>query len=71
LNASKPYFARKILITGTESTGKTTLTNALAQLYDTSCAYEEGRYYSKYNLGGNDLVYQLEDFLNICWEQRK
>jgi HTH-type transcriptional repressor of NAD biosynthesis genes len=59
------------LITGTESTGKTTLTNLLSKTFSTSCAYEEGRYYSLYHLGGNNLVYQSEDFLNICWEQRK
>ncbi|EHQ25151.1 AAA family ATPase [Mucilaginibacter paludis] len=41
--AVKPYFAIKVVILGTESTGKTTLTQQLAAHYNCSCVLEAGR----------------------------
>lgn len=39
----KPYFAIKVVILGTESTGKTTLTNKLSQHFNCSKVFEAGR----------------------------
>ena len=36
LGAARPFFSKKVLIAGTESCGKTTLTKCLANLYNTS-----------------------------------
>ncbi|MFC0518216.1 AAA family ATPase [Mucilaginibacter angelicae] len=41
--AVKPYFAVKVVILGTESTGKTTLTKQLAAYYNSSFVLEAGR----------------------------
>jgi len=42
LGAARPFFAKKVLIAGTESCGKTTLTKCLAKLYNTSWSEEVG-----------------------------
>jgi HTH-type transcriptional repressor of NAD biosynthesis genes len=39
----KEFFIKKVLITGTESVGKSTLTKKLAEHYDTHFVYEVGR----------------------------
>lgn len=46
LGAARPFFAKKVLITGTESCGKTTMTKYLAKMFHTSWSEEVGRYYS-------------------------
>lgn len=71
LGSARPFFTQRILITGTESCGKTTLTKMLAKVHNTSWAREEGRYYSSKYFGGNEEVFIKEDFFNICWEQRQ
>ena len=71
LGSARPYFAKRVLITGTESCGKTTLTKMLAKVLFTSWAQEEGRYYSARNMGGNELVFNESDFFEICLEQRR
>jgi len=40
LGPARPFFAKKVLIAGTESCGKTTLTKCLAKLYNTSWSEE-------------------------------
>lgn len=65
LGSARPHFAKKILITGTESCGKTTVTKYLAKIFHTSWVEEVGRYYSERYLGGNDDVYTIEDFEKI------
>lgn len=40
---ARPYFARRVLIFGPESTGKTTLAQQLAQHFQTSCVLEWAR----------------------------
>ncbi len=44
-DAVKPYFVKRIVLTGPESTGKTTLAEKLASHYNTSWAKEFGREY--------------------------
>ncbi|WP_459195562.1 multifunctional transcriptional regulator/nicotinamide-nucleotide adenylyltransferase/ribosylnicotinamide kinase NadR [Wukongibacter baidiensis] len=65
LGSVRPHFAKKVLITGTESCGKTTVTKYLAKIFHTSWVEEVGRYYSERYLGGNEDVYTLEDFEKI------
>jgi len=44
-NFVKSHFVKKVLITGTESVGKSTLTTKLAKFYNTCFAHEVGRDY--------------------------
>jgi HTH-type transcriptional repressor of NAD biosynthesis genes len=70
LGAAREHFVKRVLIAGTESCGKTTMTKMLAKTFFTSWAREEGRYYSTKYMGGNEDVYELDDFFKIAWEQR-
>jgi HTH-type transcriptional repressor of NAD biosynthesis genes len=70
LGAAREHFVKRVLITGTESCGKTTLAKSLGKIFFTSWAREEGRYYSTKYSGGSEEVYELDDFYKICWEQR-
>lgn len=72
LGPARPFFAKKVLIAGTESCGKTTLTKCLAKLYNTSWSEEVGRYYARDYLGGDESIYTDEDFgrmAHLQWEQ--
>lgn len=69
--AARPYFAKKILITGTESCGKTTITKALAKTFYTSWSEEVGRYYSERYLGGREDGFEIADFDRIAWLQHE
>ena len=69
LGPARPFFAKKVLIAGTESTGKTTLTKCLAKLYNTSWSEEVGRYYAKDYLGGDETIYTDEDFTRMAYLQ--
>ena len=62
LGSARPFFAKRVLIAGTESCGKTTLTKCLAKLYNTSWSEEVGRYYAEKYLGGDETIYTDEDF---------
>jgi len=66
LGPARPFFAKKILIAGTESSGKTTLTKCLAKLYNTSWSEEVGRYYARDYLGNDETIYTDEDFGRIA-----
>lgn len=66
LGAARPFFAKKVLIAGTESCGKTTLTKCLAKLYNTSWSEEVGRYYAQDYLGNDETIYTDEDFGRIA-----
>lgn len=69
LGSARSHFVKRVLITGSESCGKTTMTKYLAKIFHTSWAEEEGRYYSERYLGGNEEVFTLQDFDNIAIEQ--
>jgi HTH-type transcriptional repressor of NAD biosynthesis genes len=69
LGSARPFFAKKFLITGTESCGKTTTTKYLAKIFYTSWSEEAGRYYAGKFLGGNEAIYTEEDFGRIAYLQ--
>ena len=69
LGPARPFFAKKVLIAGSESCGKTTLTKALAKLYCTSWSEEVGRYYAQKYLGGDETIFTDNDFARIARQQ--
>ena len=69
LGPARPFFAKKVLIAGSESCGKTTLTKALAKLYCTSWSEEVGRYYAQKYLGGDETIFTDADFARIARQQ--
>ncbi len=66
LGSARSTFARRILITGTESCGKTHLAKYLAKIFHTSWTEEYGRHYPDEYLGGNDKLLSDEDFFKIA-----
>lgn len=62
-NVVKPYFVKKVLLVGGESTGKSTLTINLANYYNTNYLEEVGRDISERS--GTDLLMVPEDFTDI------
>jgi HTH-type transcriptional regulator, transcriptional repressor of NAD biosynthesis genes len=66
LGSARPFFAKKVLIAGTESCGKTTLTKCLAKLYNTSWSEEVGRFYARDYLGNDESIYTDMDFGRIA-----
>ena len=69
LGPARPFFSKKVLIAGTESCGKTTLTKCLAKLYNTSWSEEVGRYYAEHYLGGDETIYTDQDFARMAYLQ--
>lgn len=69
LGPVRPWFCKKVLIVGTESCGKTTLTKYLSKLYNTSWSDEVGRYYAQRYLGGDETIFTDEDFTRIAHQQ--
>lgn len=62
----KPFFVRKIVLLGGESSGKSTLVNKLANMFNTTSAWEYGREYVFSQLGGNELALQYSDYGRIA-----
>lgn len=62
----KPYFVRKVVVVGTESCGKSTLTKNLAKIYNTTYVEEYGRIVCE-ELGGCDGIIVKEDYLQIAY----
>ena len=58
----KPHFVKKIILTGPESTGKTTMAQQLAAFYHTNWVEEYGREYFV-NKGG---IFSIQDISNIA-----
>lgn len=69
LGSARSHFAKRVLLTGTESCGKTTMTKYLGKIYHTSWTEEVGRYYSERELGGNEDVFTIHDFERIAYQQ--
>lgn len=64
--AVRPYFARKVVIVGTESSGKSTLVRNLAKVFNTSYVEEYGRKMCEMK-GGTDDVLHHDDFPFIAY----
>lgn len=65
----KPYFAKQVVIIGTESCGKSTMVRNLANLYNTTYVEEFGRtFYEK--LGGCEGITIREDYPEIAFEHK-
>lgn len=62
-NVVKPYYVKKVLLTGGESTGKSTLTINLANRFNTNYIDEAGRDISERS--GTDLLMLSRDFTEI------
>lgn len=67
-NVVKPYYTKKVLLMGGESTGKSTLTINLANYYNTNYIDEAGRYISEKS--GTDLMMLPEDFTEILLQHK-
>jgi HTH-type transcriptional repressor of NAD biosynthesis genes len=64
--AVKPYFVVKVIVLGTESTGKTTLTEQLAGYYNCSMITEAGR-----DLIPDSTDFSFDDLLSVANEHAK
>lgn len=62
----KPFFVRTVAILGGESSGKSTLVNKLASIFNTSSAWEYGRDYVFSHLGGDEIALQYSDYDKIA-----
>ena len=67
-NIVKPYFVKKVLLIGGESTGKSTLAINLANYYNTNYVDEAGRDISLRS--GTDTLMLQEDFTEILLQQK-
>jgi len=70
LGSARGFFARRVLVTGTESCGKSTLVKYLAKIFHTAWSEEYGRNYSRDHLGGNEDLFQIGDFAKIAGVQQ-
>jgi HTH-type transcriptional repressor of NAD biosynthesis genes len=62
----KPFFVRTVAILGGESSGKSTLVNKLANIFNTTSAWEYGRDYVFSHLGGDEMALQYSDYDENC-----
>lgn len=67
--AVRSWFAKRVCVLGAESTGTTTLANALADSLKTNWVEEYGREYSEVKLKNNDLSWHSDEFPIIAQEQ--
>lgn len=66
-----PYINKKVILSGTESTGKTQFCKKLSNIYNTTYSPEVGRFYGELELGRDDEAYTPKDFVFIAIEQIK
>ena len=62
----RPFFVRTVAILGGESSGKSTLVNKLANVFNTTSAWEYGRDYVFSQLGGDERALQYADYDKIA-----
>src|SRR5471030_2965443 len=65
----KPFFVRTVAVLGGESSGKSTLVNKLANIFNTTSAWEYGRDYVFSHLGGDEMALQYSDYDKIALVQ--
>lgn len=63
------WYAKRICVVGAESTGTTTLAQALAETLETNWVAEYGREYSEAKMARNEPVWRTEEFVAIAKEQ--
>ncbi len=63
------YVNKKIVISGTESCGKTVMTKKVSSFLNTSFSEEYGRYHGRKFLGGNDSCFTPKEFVHIAMQQ--
>lgn len=62
----KPFFVRTVAILGGESSGKSWMVNKLANIFNTTSAWEYGRDYICSHLGGDEMALQYSDYDKIA-----
>ena len=62
----RPYFVKKVVVVGTESCGKSTLTKNLAKIYNTNYVEEYGRIVCE-EIGGCEGIISTEDYHKIAY----
>ena len=67
----RPYFAKKVVIVGTESTGKTTLVKFLAKKFNTSWTEEYGRDFVETECFGDETLLKFDDFATIAMRHKQ
>lgn len=65
----KPFFVKTIAILGGDSSGKSTMINKLANMFNTTSAWEYGKEYIFRHLGGDERALQFDDYNNIALGQ--
>ncbi|MGV3344712.1 multifunctional transcriptional regulator/nicotinamide-nucleotide adenylyltransferase/ribosylnicotinamide kinase NadR [Enterobacteriaceae bacterium LUAb1] len=65
----KPFFVRTVAIIGSESSGKSTLVNKLANIFNTTSAWAYGDDYILSHLGGDNRALQYSDYDKIALGQ--
>lgn len=65
------WYAKRVVVLGAESTGTTTLAQALAAHFDTVWVPEYGREFSAEKQSRGDLVWRTGEFLEIAREQTR
>jgi HTH-type transcriptional repressor of NAD biosynthesis genes len=68
---ARGWFAKRVCVLGAESTGTTTLAQALAGQLATEWVQEYGREHSAKKLAANDSVWRTEEFTHIAEEQTR
>lgn len=65
---ARPYFCKKVLIIGGESTGKSVMCESLATAYNTECVGEWGRYTCE-RAGGEDFMTKADLYENLIMQR--
>ena len=65
------WFTKRVCVLGAESTGTTTLAQALAEMLQTNWVTEYGREYSVIKTERNETAWQSEEFTMIAQEQTR
>ena len=66
--AVRPYFCKKVLVVGGESTGKSVMCESLAQFYNTECVAEYGRLTCE-RAGGEEYMTKADLYENLIMQR--
>ena len=70
-SAVRKEFVYKVVVVGTESTGKTTLTKYLAKMFATSWVEEYGRKFCEDHLFGDESLLTYDDYSTIAFRRKE